>query len=249
MELKNVIVKRPYKTVYDAGDRVVKVFVPSHSKANVFNEALNTARVEETGLPISKVLSVQNLKEGFAIELEKKPGKTLEALMREHPEKAKEYMEIFVRIQMDVHGRRSPLLTRIKAKYGRIIDGLEMLSKDSRYELLIRLNSMKDHVKLLHGDFHPSNILLTEDGGYFILDWAHASQGNASADAAMTFLLFSFEDEQKAEAYLDEFCRQSGISRRLINLWIPIVAAVRLEKADAEEKEKLLKWVDVFEFM
>lgn len=248
MELKNVIVKRDYKTVYDLGDRVVKHFTPDHAKSDVFNEALNNARVEETGLNIPKVLSVTNIDGGFAIEIEKKQGKTLEELIKENPDKLQEYMEKFVEIQMDVHSRRSPLLTKVKAKYNRIIADLDMISKDSKYELMVRLNSMKDHVKLLHGDFNPSNIIIAEDGSYSVIDWAHATQGNASSDAAMTYLLLSFESEEKAELYIEEFCKQSGISRRLVNLWLPIVAAVRLAKAKEDEKEKLLKWVDVFDF-
>ena len=107
---------------------------------------------------------------------------------------------------------------------------------------------MKDHVKVLHGDFNPSNIIIGEDGSYSVLDWSHATQGNASSDAAMTYLLLSFENEEIAEKYMEEFCKQSGISRRLINLWLPIVAAVRLAKAKEDEKEKLMRWIDVFDF-
>ncbi len=248
MELKNIIVKREYKTVYDLGDRVVKHFKPSHLKSDVFNEALNNARVEETGLNIPKVLSVSNIDGGLAIELEKREGKTLDILMKENPSKEKEYIEKFVAIQMDVHSRRSPLLTKVKAKYARVIESLDTISKDSKYELMIRLNSMKDHVKVLHGDFNPSNIIIGEDGSYSVLDWSHATQGNASSDAAMTYLLLSFENEEIAEKYMEEFCKQSGISRRLINLWLPIVAAVRLAKAKEDEKEKLMRWIDVFDF-
>ena len=248
MELKNIIVKREYKTVYDLEDRVVKLFDKKHLKSDVFNEALNNARVEETGLNIPKVLSVTNINDSFAIEIEKVNGKTLETLMKENPTKIKEYIEKFVNIQMDIHSRRSPLLTKLKAKYNRIIDNLECISKYSRYELMIRLNSMKDHIKVLHGDYNPSNVIIDEKGNYSIIDWAHATQGNASSDAAMTYLLLSFEDEKIAEMYIEEFCKQSNISRRLINLWLPIVAAVRLEKANKDEKEKLLKWIDVFDY-
>ena len=48
LEEKNIIVKRPYKTVYRCDDSIVKVFAESHPKSDVFNEALITARIEET---------------------------------------------------------------------------------------------------------------------------------------------------------------------------------------------------------
>ncbi|MEG2080344.1 MAG: aminoglycoside phosphotransferase, partial [Oscillospiraceae bacterium] len=51
MELKKVIAVRTSKTVYKDGDRSVKVFNEDYKKSDILNEALNQARVEETGLP------------------------------------------------------------------------------------------------------------------------------------------------------------------------------------------------------
>ena len=45
LEEKNLIVKRAYKSVYKCDDCIVKVFNEGHPKSDVFNEALNTARV------------------------------------------------------------------------------------------------------------------------------------------------------------------------------------------------------------
>ena len=58
MKLDKVIAERATKTVYRDGDRVVKVFNEDYSKADVLNEALNHARVEETGLCIPKILEI-----------------------------------------------------------------------------------------------------------------------------------------------------------------------------------------------
>ena len=59
---------------------------------------------------------------------------------------------------------------------------------------------------LCHGDYNPSNVILTENGEYYVIDWAHATQGNASADSAKTFLLFSIQGKTEiAEKYLNLF--------------------------------------------
>ena len=58
MKLDTVIAKRPDKTIYRDGDKTVKVFNESYSKANVLNEALNQSRVEETSLKIPKLYEV-----------------------------------------------------------------------------------------------------------------------------------------------------------------------------------------------
>ena len=81
LEEKNIIVKRPYKTVYRCDDSIVKVFVETHPKSDVFNEALITARIEETGLDIPKVKEVVQIDGKWAISIEYKDGKTLEEMM------------------------------------------------------------------------------------------------------------------------------------------------------------------------
>ena len=47
MNLDRVIAVRNNKTIYRDGDRCVKVFQKEYSKADVLNEALNQARIEE----------------------------------------------------------------------------------------------------------------------------------------------------------------------------------------------------------
>ena len=59
MKLDKVLAVRTNKTVYRDGGNVVKVFDKEYSKANVLNEALNQARVEETALNIPK-MGLQN---------------------------------------------------------------------------------------------------------------------------------------------------------------------------------------------
>ena len=43
-------------------------------------------------------------------------GDTLEYLMEKHPERADEYLDLFINIQREIHGKRSPLLTKFKDK-------------------------------------------------------------------------------------------------------------------------------------
>ena len=74
---KDVVVTRPYKVVYREGDQIIKVFTPEHGKANVFNEALCQARVEESGLNIPKVLEVTQIDGEWALKIEYVEGKTM----------------------------------------------------------------------------------------------------------------------------------------------------------------------------
>ena len=192
MKLEKVIAVRSNKTIYRDGDKCIKVFDSNYSKADILNEALNQARIEETGLNIPKISQVTTVDGKWAIVSDFIEGKTLAELMEENADKKDEYLELLVDLQLEVHSKVSPLLNKLKDKMNRKISA-SSLDATTRYELHTRLEGMPKHNKVCHGDFNPSNIIITNDGTPYIIDWAHATQGNASADAERTYLLFSIE--------------------------------------------------------
>ena len=214
----------------------------------MLNEALNQARIEETGLNIPKVLEVTMIDGKWAIVSELIKGKTLAQLMEENPEKKGEYIELLVDLQMSVHAKTSPLLNKLKDKMNRKIAATE-LDATTRYDLHTRLEGMPKHNKVCHGDFNPSNIIITEDGTPYILDWSHATQGNASADVARTYLLFWLAgDINGAELYLDTSCKKSDTAKQYVQKWMPIVAASQSVKGNDKEREFLSSWVSVVDY-
>jgi RIO-like serine/threonine protein kinase len=248
MNLDRVIAVRTSKTVYRDGDKAIKVFDKDYSKANVLNEALNQARVEETGLHIPKVIEVTKIEEKWAIVSEYIKGKTLAQLMEESPEKQDEYLNLFVDLQMMVHAKEVPLLNKLKDKMNRKISEADF-DATVRYDLHTRLEGMPKHTKLCHGDFNPSNIIISDEGTPYILDWSHTTQGNASADVARTYLLFWLSGDMKiAEKYLTLFCKKSATEKAYIQKWLPIVAASQTVKGNPKEREFLLSWVNVVDY-
>ena len=246
---KQLISSSETKCVYRDGDLAIKEFCEGFPKAEVLNEALCTARVEDLpGLHVPKVLSVSVMDGKWSITREFIEGKTLQQLMDENPDKVQEYMEQMVDLQIDIHSKACPLLNKLKEKTIRALQEEEQLDANTRYDLLTRLDGMPKHTKLCHGDFEPSNIIVAADGAMYVVDWVHASQGNASADVARTYLLLSLKDAKKAEMYMDMFCEKTGTEKRYVQGWLPIVAAAQLAKKRPEEKELLDKWVNVFPY-
>ncbi|MBQ8044455.1 MAG: phosphotransferase [Clostridia bacterium] len=246
----DIIAERKTKTVYKDDDTVVKLFVKDYSKADILNEALIHSRVEEnTKLNIPKLLEVKKYASRWALTTEYIEGKTLTDLMKQHPEKQDEYLKLFVKLQLEVLGNTVPLLNRIKDKFRRKLTETNLIDENIKYELLQRLEGMKNHTKLCHGDFNPSNIIVKPNGECYILDWSHATVGNASADAARTFLIFSmYANEELANKYLDLFAKESKIEKSHIQRWIPLVAATQLTKGIEEEQEFLRNWIDIVDF-
>ncbi|MBR7186540.1 MAG: phosphotransferase [Clostridia bacterium] len=236
------------KKLYRDGDKLIKSFDASYSKAGILNEALNQARVEETSLNIPKVLGVSVIDGQWSLIWEYIEGETLESLMQKHPEKEDEYLEFFVDLQIRMSAEKVPLLGHLRDKMHAKISASKFPAT-VRYDLHVRLDSLPRHKKLCHGDFQPSNIIITKDGTPYIIDWSHATQGNGSADAARTYLTMKLQKrDELAEKYLKLFCLKTDTALQYIQRILPIVAASQSVKGKVEEQEFLEKWVNVVDW-
>ncbi len=243
MRLDRVIAVRNDKTLFCDNDECIKVFHEVYSKSDILNEAHNHARMEDAGLQVPRLLEVKTIDGRWAIISEFIKGKTLEQSMKENPEKSKEYLEIMVSLQLDMFYKESPPLPRLKDKLNRRIKSAE-LDATKRYELHAALNEMPLQYKICHGDFNPSNIIISKEGIPYLIDFSHVSQGNAEADAAYTYIEFLSDTEhENAEFYLERICHKAGFSREEVKCWIPIVAAAASVDAHGKKKEFLLSLV------
>ena len=245
---RQILEEKSYKTVYREGNVIVKAFTPSHPMSDVYNEAYIHACVEDAGVPVPKLLGVSMLNGGWAISMEYVAGKTLSELAQENPERIDEYLEKLVDIQLEVGGYRVRHLRNTRMKMEDSIKTLTEIDASTRYELLQRIHGMAQHSKLCHGDLVPSNIVIKEDGSWCVLDWAHASAGNAGADAAITYMRFSLDEPALAEKYLRLFCKKADMPIQYIQTWMPVVAAAQLTKHKGSERELLEKWISVAEY-
>ena len=240
MNLDRVIAVRNDKTVYRDGDLCVKVFRENYSKADVLNEALNQARIEETGLPIPRILEVTMTGGCWAIVSEYVAGKTVSRLIAERPEEKDALLSELALLQTRVNAASCPLLTRYRDKLRRKIEQAD-LPATARFALHVRLEGMPVKNRVCHGDFCPSNVIIRENGEPCILDWSHATQGDPAADAATAYLHFAVNGgEEDARAYLAHYCAASGIPEAEVRRWMPIAAAGVSARADARWKARLL---------
>ncbi|MDR0820838.1 MAG: aminoglycoside phosphotransferase family protein [Oscillospiraceae bacterium] len=254
---EETIAAREGKTIYRDGGKTIKIFESGYKTSDILNEALNLARVEEIvgsdiGLNVPKLLEVTKVAtssgEAWAIITEYIPGKTMSELMKTSPDKKDEYLHALIDLQITIQSKEGVGLHKLHDKMKRKINET-CFDATTRYELQTRLGGMPKHTKMCHGDFCPSNIIITPDGVPYIIDWAHATQGNASADAARTYLLFNLQgNHDLAEEYLTRYSKRADIARQTIQKWLPIVAASQSVKAKAEEREFLASWVNVVEY-
>ena len=241
MRFDRVIAVRNDKTVYRDSDRCIKVFSPAYSKADVFGEALNQVRIEETGLNVPKIMDVTMFDGKWAIVSEYIRGKTLEQCMEEDPQHAEQYLQMLIDEQSRIHQETALNLNKQRAKLHSKISQTQ-LDVNLRRNLHMRLNGFSDQNRICHGDFVPSNLILDRDGRIFVLDWAHVTQGDHAADVARTYLHFLYNDQKElAERYMEQFCFKNDLNQFYVKKWIPIISAARSVSCGQSERSFMLR--------
>lgn len=243
MNLDRIIAVRNRKTVYRDGELCMKVFDESYSKADILAEALNQARIEQTGLHIPKIREVTVFDGKWTIVTDYIKGKSLDRLLAEQPSVRKDWLERFVALQLQVQANTCPLLPRLHDAMRRKIDAARVTDA-LRGSLHARLDELREDTRLCHGDFAPTNVIVATDGTPYLLDWSHATQGAPAADAARTYLRFWLDGAiDGAERYLEIYCRESRTEVRTVRRWLPIVAAAQSVKGNEKEREFLYSWI------
>lgn len=243
---QTLISKRRNNSVYSDEKYFYKIFRPDYSANDVFLEAFITTSLDSLGIQVPSILEVRQIDGSWAFVSKFIEGKTLYELMQENPDNMEEYIKTFVSVQTGIHKFRCPALPVQRQKFSNYIN-LSDLEDTMKYDLQDMLNASPKHQKVCHDNLTPHNILISGDKIY-ITDWNHATQGNASADVARTYLWMKINMPDFADKYLMAFCDKTSTSSRYVKNWIPIVAAARLHKGAPEEAELLRKEISVIEY-
>jgi aminoglycoside phosphotransferase (APT) family kinase protein len=122
------------------------------------------------------------------------------------------------------------------------------------------LAAAPDGGALLHGDFHPGNILMSSRGPV-VIDWGNATRGDPHADVARTLLLvgggalppgtpLAVRAAARAArkivraAYLRAYRRVRPLDMRLVERWLFVRAVERLSESIEEEQPMLLRMLE-----
>lgn len=242
--MEKIIGLRIDKTIYKDGNKVIKSFNENYTKAQVLNEALNLARVEETLLLVPSFDSVFYREGKWMLACDYIEGSSLDKHLRLNDSSFLEYLERFVDLQIKVHNTDCKLLYKLRDKLNYKIELSDLLAT-KRYALRSKLESLEKQEKLCHGDFTPENIIVNKSGEFFIIDWAHAAVGNVYCDVAISYLDFLINySKEVAEIYLKMYCEKTDCESKDILVWLQIVASARLFKANKEEKQFLMKIIN-----
>ena len=245
----SVLLERADKVVLRDKNSVLKIFGPSYKVSLILNEAMNEARAAETGLPVAKVLEVMKLRDHWCIRREWVEGETLADVMDKDKKNLQKYLRQFVAIQCEIFGKTSDRMGNLADKLDKQISA-SPLPKETRYDLHMKLQSFPRGKALCHGDFNPTNVIITPNGEWRVIDWSHVRLGDPLADVARTYLLFWLSGHvAAAEKYMALACESLRAKVSDVQKWLPIVAAAESSKEQsAKNHELLLHWASVVDY-
>ena len=245
----SVLLERTDKVVTRDKNTVLKIFGPSYKVSAILNEAMNEARAAETGLPVAKVIEVLKLRDHWCIRREWVEGKTLADVMASDKKNLMKYLKEFVAIQCEIFSKTSERMGNLADKLDKQISA-SPLPKETRYDLHMRLQSFARGKALCHGDFNPTNVIITPKGEWRVIDWSHVRLGDPLADVARTYLLFWLAGYvAAAEKYMAIACDALKAKISDVQKWLPIVAAAESSKEQtAKNHELLLHWASVVDY-
>lgn len=119
-----------------------------------------------------------------------------------------------------------------------------------------QLATLPDGDRLLHGDYHPANVLKSSRGPV-VIDWPNVTRGNPDADMARTILMTRvgalpsgtplviragsrFARRLLLAAYVRGYRRHRPAEMATARRWVPVRAVDRLMENIPEEREQLL---------
>ncbi|MCQ2502889.1 MAG: phosphotransferase [Saccharofermentans sp.] len=236
-------------------DVVLKLFREGFPFDAIEREWLSTTALQERFEDTPKALELVRYNGRFGILYERIFGNDMMNIALTQPLRQKEYGEILADIHLKMHEVNVPLPDTIHQKLSRDITAGIGLTDEEKQKVLAILESKPNKFFLCHFDFHPGNVMVTEDR-YYVIDWMTCCSGDPAADVARFILLMTYGEPLYADSarrllitagmnkirksYLERYITESGIEREEIKSWLVPVAAARLSEMLTDHEREIL---------
>ena len=171
---------------------------------------------------------------------------------------AMRYARRLAELHAEMHSYQAPGLPARKESLVERIESLTQLSAQTKQAVLDLLDTLPNGEALLHGDFHPENIILAGEEA-LVIDWIDASKGAPLSDVARTSILLTERSPEKMTLlnriiyslrdsfnrnYLKRYFQLRPEDRELFDAWKVCMAAARIWEGIADREGDLIEMVE-----
>ncbi len=242
--------------VYDFDDdHIIKVFHEWFERKDIEYEMRIARAVHASGVKSPAVGELIQVDGRNGLIYERVSGESLLNMLIRKPWLVAQYARTFAQLHAEMHTR--VFETDIPDLHGKLeyrINHLDVLPAALKTSLVDALHSQPKADSVLHGDFHPANVLIAGSDAN-IIDWIDASRGSPPADVARTTIILRGAAESKHignplarmflkifhNEYLRSYFRLRPQGMDEYRRWLPIVAAARLTEGIKEIEGWLLQ--------
>ncbi|MFQ5976856.1 MAG: phosphotransferase family protein [Candidatus Heimdallarchaeota archaeon] len=230
-------------------DLFIRVFVDQNAAEHATREHRVMTKLHELGFPVPKIFCLELDKSPLAgpfMMMEKISGRSLMSFLLEASEEEtstllSQFCEIWVNLhQLDWNSfAADPSKIILEDPLWYINQSLSEreghLKRHQEAQMLLPIlewlkarssEVLCQQLSLIHGDYHPNNVLMRDNGALFVIDWGAAKLDDFRADLGWTVLLTTTYGYSVRESLLNEYERLSGIQIEQIE-YFEVLAILR----------------------
>jgi aminoglycoside phosphotransferase (APT) family kinase protein len=236
--------------------RVLRLFFPGRPSSEAERHAHLLERLSVAGLRVPAVFGLETVDGRHGIVMERLDGADLLTELGRKPWRLFAGASTCGRVHAKLNSTPAPDgLPSVHDRLARFILRPERVPPELAELAVERLRGLPRGDRLLHGDYHPANVM-TQRGEPVVIDWSNASAGPPEADFACTCMLLSLGEPPHSISLLTRLMARVGrsvfgvlysrayrrelrLDERLLEAWRLPVAIARLADSIPEEQEKL----------
>jgi len=224
--------------VFEYGEgRVLKLYRDGQPRRDAERELGILDVVEAAGIAAPRAFDVEQVDGRWGVAMSRVDGRPFAEPMLATPT-VEPYLAAMARLHAAIHAAPGTALAPLKVRLARKIEA-SGLGDPVRRRLRDRSAALPDGDRLLHGDFHPYNILGTLEAAT-VVDWLDATSGPPAADLCRSWLLMQTISRDLADAYVAAYFAVSSLQRDSVFAWLPVLAAARLAENVPDETDALI---------
>lgn len=239
---------------------VVKLYRHAGSGGAAASESAAMAAAKAAGGPVPASRGVIELEGRSGLVMDRIEGADLLTIIGRKPWTVVAAGNTCGRAHAALHNVVAPSgLERLVSRVVPQIQSSPLVPADLRDRAIAALAALPDGDRLLHGDFHPGNVISTATGPV-VIDWSNASTGDPATDVARTLIMLRLGELPPGSPrllvlaakvgrrvligrYLSAYRRSRPLDKMLVQRWMLPVAVHRLSEDISEERERLLKFI------
>jgi thiamine kinase-like enzyme len=243
-------------SVYQWGKtEVIKIFHDNKcSKNEAEKEGKNAEIINKLNLRTPKYSGLLEYEGKSCLIYERIDGPTMLSHIEPTKLSVSLYAKLMAQLHFELHNVEINFNSNLKTELTNNINTADVINKHEKKIVIDTLNALPEGNVICHYDFHPGNIILSNNGPITI-DWINMLVGNAAADVtrssmmilshalpphAPNWLIKREYREFFNEEYLRGYFMLSEINQKELDEWMAPTLAARIVELNSEDQTEIV---------